>query len=489
MHAGDIGLGPSPHDLSPPLPPPPPASLQPALPPAPLPDLARKMDPRPMPLHALPATQHHNFCQCWAFLKLLVLCPGKYTDLSTHPQGSMAPAMPSRSLFSAIKKRDLEWAKVAQENPHSGPRGANLPQGTSWLELFCAFFCLGGSLSTQAGGGAAPKPSLRLQLVLFKRIVLLVSKVALSEGDRRFLVPSKSTMCRLKGMGFCNHVACISGEALFDDQLRTQVTLGLLSLRMSVTLRVKQSLRTGNLWIKPTKVSYRGTPAWERMGRLSSCVPNETHAAVSSESHVQAFSRLASVFFAVCPRCHAPRDTTRITLMRHGMWVSITCVECSFTASSRKWDCLCGKLWHACPKHAERGFACRTPAKRHAESIPGKRGASNLEPVPSLLATQPKARRLLVCTAPKRGFLLQTGSATKRVKPFLSTKRKAASDQEEALAAVDRLRALRAASGQGHHPSSSTGGVSHPSSSPASPHALSSEKKPGWGTHLPTGHI
>ena len=300
MHAGDIGLGPSPHDLSPPLPPPPPASLQPALPPAPLPDLARKLDPRPMPLHALPATQHHNFCQCWAFLKLLVLCPGKYTDLSTHPQG------------------------------------------TSWLELFCVFFCLGGSLSTQAGGGAAPKPSLRLQLVLFKRIVLLVSKVALSEGDRRFLVPSKSTMCRLKGMGFCNHVACISGEALFDDQLRTRVTLGLLSLRMSVTLRVKQSLRTGNLWIKPTKVSYRGTPAWERMGRLSSCVPNETHAAVSSESHVQAFSRLASVFFAVCPRCHAPRDTTRITLMRHGMWVSITCVECSFTASSRKWDCLCG---------------------------------------------------------------------------------------------------------------------------------------------------
>ncbi len=62
----------------------------------------------------------------------------------------------------------------------------HLQQGTSWVELFCAFHALGGTLVEPGVSDAAPREGLRLALRRFKRTLLMVANISLSTDERVF---------------------------------------------------------------------------------------------------------------------------------------------------------------------------------------------------------------------------------------------------------------------------------------------------------------
>ena len=315
-------------------------------PPPPDPAVSRPLTPRRLLPHLIPSSAHTAVVHCWAFLACLRVAP----------------------------------AFGPEAEPH-------LQQGTSWVELFCAFHALGGTLVEPGVPASSPREGLRLALRRFKRTLLMVVSLSLGTDERVFFRPSKSRLCRLKDIGFSNHVSCINGVACFNDRLRCHVLYGLLALRMAVTNKVKQSLNQGHLHIKPCKISYRGVPAWLKLGLLSSEVPALANLACTSG--ITMFSwRRTSMLWLSCGQCSIRTDVQHTTLFLRGKWATLKCGCCGTSSSARRWSCVCGVPWHGCHIHAKSGFACRKRPRRpvHSPSSSCKRdpGPSNCRPIPSL---------------------------------------------------------------------------------------------------------
>ncbi len=328
--------------LAPPL-----ALVVPALPPPPDPAITRSLTPRRLLPHLIPPSARTAVVHCWAFLSCLRVAP----------------------------------AFGPEAEPH-------LQQGTSWVELFCAFHALGGTLVEPGVPATCPREGLRLALRRFKRTLLMVVSLTLSTDERLFFRPSKSRLCRLKVIGFSNHVSCITGVAFFNERLRCHVLFGLLALRMAVNNKIKQSLNQGHLHLKPCKISYRGVPAWLKLGSLSTEVP--AIAGLACASGITMFSwRRTSMLWLSCDKCGIRTDVQHTTLFLRGKWATLKCRYCGSSSSARRWCCECGLPWHGCRVHAKSGFACRTRPRRpaHTPSSISKRdhGPSNSRPIPSLL--------------------------------------------------------------------------------------------------------
>ncbi len=258
--------------------------------------------------------------------------------------------------------------------------------------MFCAFHALGGTLVEPDSPASCPREGLRLALRRFKRTLLMVVSLSLSVDERVFFRPSKSRLCRLKDVGFSNHVSCISGVVGFNDQMRCHVLFGLLSLRMTITKKVKQAVNQDHLHLKPCKLSYRGVPAWLKLGQVSSEIP--AVAGLACGAGITMFSwRRTNVLWLACSQCSIRTDVQQTTLFLRGKWATLKCEFCGVGSSTRKWLCVCGLPWHGCHIHAKAGFACRKPPRRStgAQGNASKRdhGPSNCRPIPSLLALPP----------------------------------------------------------------------------------------------------
>ena len=169
-------------------------------------------------------------------------------------------------------------------------------------------------------------------------------------------------LCRLKDIGFSNHVSCINGVACFNDRLRCHVLYGLLALRMAVTNKVKQSLNQGHLHIKPRKISYRGVPAWLKLGLLSSEVPALANLACTSGITMFSWRRTCMLWLS-CGQCSIRTDVQHTTLFLRGKWAALKCGYCGTSSSARRWSCVCGVPWHGCHIHAPP--SARTPCTKH----------------------------------------------------------------------------------------------------------------------------
>ncbi len=162
----------------------------------------------------------------------------------------------------------------------------------------------------------------------------------------------------------------------------------MLSLRMAVTNKVKSSLSRRHLYLKPCKISYRGVPAWLKLGVFSSELP--ALAALACAKGASMFSRKRTrTLWLACANCSIRTDVQNTTLFCKGKWATLKCGYCGHSSSVRKWWCVCGLPWHGCKIHAKSRFACRTHPRHRAlsHSSTSKRdlGPSNAHPIPSLL--------------------------------------------------------------------------------------------------------
>jgi len=212
-------------------------SRAPSLPPNPISPAPRQLNLRIPPL-VLMGHAPDAFKQVWVFLKNL--------------------------LFQSLTEESA--------TPH-------LPaQGTSWIELLCAFEILGGRLpeSGPATNKAHPARSLRLALVFFRRLVLQVADICLSAGDRSFLSPSKSPIRRLQHVGYTNFVPCIRALVTFDQTTQGILVFALLALRIPLSRANKHVFQSGALRVKDVKLSYRGVPAGRKLAPVSDVIRSLT---------------------------------------------------------------------------------------------------------------------------------------------------------------------------------------------------------------------
>ncbi len=299
---------------------------------------------------------------------------------------------------------------------------------------------MGGTLVEPGEHVSNPREGLRLALRRFKRTILLVASLTLSTDERLFFDPAKSQLCRLKEVGFSNHVSCISGSVFLSNSLRDHLLYGLLSLRMAITGRVKQSIKQGSLYIKPCKLSYRGTPTWLKLGVVSSEIPAVS--GLACMSGVTMFSaRRTGAYWLACNHCSIRTDMQCSTLFLKGKWASLKCQYCGSCSSARKWSCTCGVPWHGCCDHAKRGFACRAKPRRCSTgtSQAEQFGPSNCRPAPTLPVNVPSARKRNF-TLPDRRPKRVVAARTPRVR---NGKRKALDRSASEREAVARLKDAR----------------------------------------------
>ena len=171
---------------------------------------------------------------------------------------------------------------------------------------------------------------------------------------------------------------------------------------MAVTAKAKQSVKQGFLHIKPCKLSYRGTPAWLKLGTVSSEIP-ATSVLACSRGVTMFSARRTGAYWLACDKCSIRTDMQYSTLFLKGKWASLKCQYCGYRSSARKWFCTCGLPWHGCCDHAKRGFACRTKPRRCSTgtSKGEQPGPSNCRPAPTLPVNVPCTRKPH-CTLPRR---------------------------------------------------------------------------------------
>ncbi len=215
---------------------------------------------------------------------------------------------------------------------------------------------------------------------------------------------------------------------------------------MTVTNKAKQSLKQGHLHVKPCKLSYRGIPAWFKLGTVSSEIP-ATSGLACTRGITMFSARRTGAFWLACDHCSIRTDMQCSTLFLKGKWATLKCQYCGSCSSARKWSCTCGLPWHGCCDHAKRGFACRTRPRRcnTGTSQVAQPGPSNCRPAPTLPVNVPGPRTPCCVKRPHVacGPSLQNRAVSARAAASGTRKRKASQSRAADLAAVARFRDAR----------------------------------------------
>ena len=215
--------------------------------------------------------------------------------------------------------------------------------------------------------------------------------------------------------------------------------------RLPVTNRVKQNVDQGHLYLKPSKVSYRGVPAWLKLGTLRLEIP--AVAGLACTPSITMFSsRRTGELWLSCHHCSIRMDVQHTTLFLKGKWASLKCRYCGSSHSARRWMCVCGLPWHGCGTHARAGFACRTrprPTGSTSASMKDLPGPSNCRPIPSLLALAPRLQKRPFCNVSPPVSQPRTRAVTARAASSRGRKRARPQPQASDLEAVARLRDAR----------------------------------------------
>ena len=293
----------------------------PCLPALPTRSAARRIFPRWPSLSCMPADPR-LFMQCWFFLKRIQFAP------------CGCPA---------------------------GTPGLTCTQGSSWLELLCAFELMGGCVDDPQR--EAPRASLRACLKHFTHTCKLVGALCLSISDSIFLKPSKSPNRRLKGIGIANFVPCLNGVAQFPGDIHTQMLSCLVQLKGHLNKSKLAQLRAGTLRVDHTRLVLRGCPAWRKIFKVNVTLPGGADLLIPPDGTHVLTCQPASMSLS-CSSCMAVKETAHISLFAKGKWKQLFCSTCYSTSSSRIWSCSCGTAWIGCELHAASGFLCGSRKRR-----------------------------------------------------------------------------------------------------------------------------
>ena len=152
----------------------------------------------------------------------------------------------------------------------------------------------------------------------------------------------------------------ITGLIALSNDRAAIVAKSLVKLRHTFSRNSNIAWNREELALKPTRLSYRGSPDWAAMPDVFEDLEPEAIKQWMNDLSFQ-IPELPPKVWLSCPHCGFLKDVKQTTLFGNGKWTAISCLRptCRKTATSRKWCCPCNMLWHSCPTHAGIGHACK----------------------------------------------------------------------------------------------------------------------------------
>ena len=201
--------------------------------------------------------------------------------------------------------------------------------------------------------------------------------------DQLHFRPSHARELRLRTIGFSNHAAAVSGMISLDINKAEIITKALVGLRHEFTISSRKLFENGQLRLSPIRISYRGAITWPAQPNIFADLEVSEIERWFQENKVDKVEAPV-VMYLFCPVCQTMKDIAKTKLYFKGKWTSIACLHrtCRTIATSRKWKCHCGVLWHQCPHHANRGHACDRPPKRERSNIAANDAEGHIEEDP-----------------------------------------------------------------------------------------------------------
>ncbi len=135
----------------------------------------------------------------------------------------------------------------------------------------------------------------------------------------------------------------------------------ILSFRCTINRRNAEAIRDGTLQLAPNPLRIKGHLDWAKH-----CPPNtyladelahrrRQHASTRTAEH--AAQAAAQTLALTCTSCNATRDTRYMSLLNAKGWRYVWCPgTCKRAWLSKRWHCVCGKLWHQCAIHSHGDF-------------------------------------------------------------------------------------------------------------------------------------
>ena len=175
------------------------------------------------------------------------------------------------------------------------------------------------------------------------------------------LKPAKNGHLRLAPWQMTNHLPTTNLHAYLTDDEQVVVAKCILSFRCTINRRNARAIQDGTLQLAPNPLRIKGHLDWAKH-----CPPNTSladelahrrrqHASTRTAEH--AAQAAAQTLALTCTSCNATRDTRYMSLLNAKGWRYVWCPgTCKRAWLSKRWHCVCGKLWHQCTIHSHGDF-------------------------------------------------------------------------------------------------------------------------------------
>ena len=232
------------------------------------------------------------------------------------------------------------------------------PWGTTWLELFIVFKLQGHPDPLPADGRrASARPSLQQQLVEFRSLVRNCAELLFESKVANYFKGKAQGMFRLRCLGISTNLAVLPLQLALDAKLIREISIQVIRSQRRWPRRTIEGMIDQGSDIEVRRVSMKGRAKWISSLRpwkgevfLPASCPRPAEPRPPRRARADE-EQLESTAFE-CPYCDnkaaCERPAFDLTLLDGKTW----CKRCKVSRPVRRWRCLCGNLWHACPAHS-----------------------------------------------------------------------------------------------------------------------------------------
>ncbi len=146
---------------------------------------------------------------------------------------------------------------------------------------------------------------------------------------------------------------------MVDDGIRNLVAKQLVALGRRWPKHKIHDFVHGTLRLTPVALTLKGKHAWDRLipticqsHRLAAATQGDTyHLQYKDRNPAHAVDHAVYPHMAVCVNCNQESPSHPDAFQLADLDFKIKCKACPKATPSRGWKCICGSLWHICPRH------------------------------------------------------------------------------------------------------------------------------------------
>ena len=219
------------------------------------------------------------------------------------------------------------------------------------MELFILFHRHQGSMN-RSEDALANKNTLQKEVAAFKKLSRRVFSLTCPAEKEWMIKPSTTRRNRLREIAVANKHASIRGMPIMCKTENKQIVKRLLALRGVRTVKQKKLWEDGNLQLKPTVISLKGSTKVISINDKDELLTNWVAKGFHGED---AWSNMHAIKLRhmSCPGCRNRVEVSKLKLVKGAQFSNLTCSACHIMTNSKFWRCDCDLLWHKCCLHVK----------------------------------------------------------------------------------------------------------------------------------------